>query len=163
MLAALDSLAKEVRSLQSSGKKIVFTNGCFDILHSGHIDLLRHARGLGDALVVAINTDESVRRIKGPNRPIVPESERAEMLDNLEMVSFVCLFDEDTPLEAILHIRPDVLVKGADWGIDGIVGRTEVEGWGGEVVALPLVEGQSTTGVIGRVVSRYGNPRKTNS
>jgi D-beta-D-heptose 7-phosphate kinase/D-beta-D-heptose 1-phosphate adenosyltransferase len=113
--------------------------------------LLEQARRLGDALVVAINSDASVRRLKGPNRPIFPEDERAEILQALEMVDYVCTFDEDTPLEAILKIRPDVLVKGADWA-DNIVGSSEVEGWGGKVVALPLVEGQSTTGVIERVL-----------
>ncbi|HYR86316.1 MAG TPA: D-glycero-beta-D-manno-heptose 1-phosphate adenylyltransferase [Terriglobia bacterium] len=160
---SLDKISEQVRALQKSGKKVVFTNGCFDILHAGHIDLLRQARALGDALVVAINTDGSVIRIKGPSRPILGEEERAELLAGLEMVDFVCTFDEDTPLEAILKIHPDVLVKGADWGLDGIVGRAEVEGWGGKVVALPLLEGQSTTGIVERVVARYGNPRKTNS
>ena len=155
MIASLQSVSEDVRKLQASGKTVVFTNGCFDILHLGHIELLQSARSLGDALVVAINTDASVARMKGPNRPIVPENERAELLAGLEMVDFVCMFDEDTPLEAILHVRPDVLVKGADWGIDGIVGRAEVEGWGGKVVALPLVEGRSTTGIVERVLSRY--------
>ena len=153
---SLNTISEEVRKLQQSGKKVVFTNGCFDILHAGHVDLLRRARGFGDVLVVAINSDASVGRMKGPNRPIIPEDERAELLAGLEMVDFVCTFDEDTPLEAILKVHPDVLVKGADWGIDGIVGRTEVEGWGGKVVALPLVEGKSTTGIVERVLSRYG-------
>jgi D-beta-D-heptose 7-phosphate kinase/D-beta-D-heptose 1-phosphate adenosyltransferase len=153
---SLGTISEEVRKLQQSGKKVVFTNGCFDILHAGHVDLLRRARGFGDVLVVAINSDASVGRMKGPNRPIIPEDERAELLAGLEMVDFVCTFDEDTPLEAILKVHPDVLVKGADWGIDGIVGRTEVEGWGGKVVALPLVEGKSTTGIVERVLSRYG-------
>jgi len=157
------AISEQVRQLQKSGKKVVFTNGCFDILHPGHIHLLRLARAQGDILVVAINTDESVARVKGPNRPIVPESERAELLAGLEMVDFVCTFDEDTPLGAILEIHPDVLVKGADWGLDGIVGRTEVENWGGRVVALPLMQGQSTTGIIERVVARYGNLRNANS
>src|SRR3989337_1801743 len=104
-------MIEEIRSLQARGGKVVFTNGCFDILHSGHIDLLRRARELGDALVVAINTDASAARMKGPSRPIIPEDERAELLAGLEMVDFVCMFDEDTPREAILAIRPDVLVK----------------------------------------------------
>jgi D-beta-D-heptose 7-phosphate kinase/D-beta-D-heptose 1-phosphate adenosyltransferase len=155
MISALDSVAEKARQLQASGKKVVFTNGCFDILHPGHIDLLRRARNLGDALVVAINTDASVRRFKGPRRPITPEQERGELLAGLEMVDFVCMFDEDTPLEAILKVRPDVLVKGADWGLDGIVGRNEVENWGGKVVAIPLVEGQSTTSIVERVLARY--------
>jgi D-beta-D-heptose 7-phosphate kinase/D-beta-D-heptose 1-phosphate adenosyltransferase len=132
-------------------------------LHPGHIDLLRRSRALGDALVVAINTDASVDRLKGPNRPVLSEEERAEMLEALEMVDFVCAFDEDTPLEAILKIRPDVLVKGADWGLENIVGKSEVESWGGRVMALPLVEGQSTTDIVGRVIARYGDSRKTNS
>ncbi len=152
----LQSVCEEVRKLQATGRKVVFTNGCFDILHSGHIDLLQRARALGDALVVAVNTDASVARMKGPNRPIIPENERAELLAGLEMVDFVCMFDEDTPREAILAVKPDVLVKGADWGLGNIVGRAEVESWGGKVVALPLVEGRSTTGIVDRVVSRYG-------
>jgi rfaE bifunctional protein nucleotidyltransferase chain/domain len=160
---SLDKIAEQARELQRSGGKVVFTNGCFDILHVGHIDLLRRARSLGDALVVAVNSDDSVARMKGPGRPIMPEAERSGILAALEMVDFVCAFDEDTPLEAILKLRPDVLVKGADWGLEGIVGRTEVESWGGRVVALPLVEGQSTTGIVERVLARYGNSRKANS
>jgi rfaE bifunctional protein nucleotidyltransferase chain/domain len=155
MIASLQAVAKEVHTLQGLGKRVVFTNGCFDILHSGHIDLLRRARALGDALVVAINSDPSVARVKGPNRPIIPQQERAELLDGMEMVDFVCAFEEDTPFEAILHIHPDVLVKGADWTAN-IVGQGEVEGWGGKVVALPLVDGCSTTEIIERVLVRYG-------
>jgi D-beta-D-heptose 7-phosphate kinase/D-beta-D-heptose 1-phosphate adenosyltransferase len=154
MVASLQAVARAVRSLQAGGKKIVFTNGCFDILHSGHIDLLYRARALGDALVVAINSDASVGRMKGPKRPIIPQEERAELLAGFDMVDFVCVFEEDTPLEAILQIRPDVLVKGADW-TSNIVGQPEVEGWGGKVIALPLVEGRSTTGIVERVLARY--------
>ena len=161
-MESLQTISEQVRTLQKSGKRVVFTNGCFDLLHPGHIELLRRARALGDVLVVAINTDDSVKRMKGLNRPVVPAQERAELLRGLEMVDFVCTFGEDTPREAILSIRPDVLVKGADWGPDNIVGRAEVESWGGTVVALPLVEGQSTTGIIERVLARYGNSRKTN-
>lgn len=113
-------------------------------------------------MVVAINSDASVARMKGPNRPIVPEHERAELLDGFEMVDFVCLFDEDTPLEAIVQIHPDILVKGADW-TDNIVGHAEVESWNGKVVTLPLVEGSSTTGIVERVLARYGNTGKANS
>jgi len=160
MIASLQAVAAQVRKLQAAGKNVVFTNGCFDILHSGHIDLLRRARALGDALVVAINSDVSVVQLKGSKRPIISESERAELLDALEMVDFVCTFDEDTPLEAILSIHPDVLVKGADWTAN-IVGQKQVESWGGKVVALALVDGHSTTGIIDRVVARYGTPRKT--
>src|SRR5262249_50759384 len=142
--------------------KVVFTNGCYDILHPGHVDLLYRARALGDVLVVAINSDESVRRLKGTSRPIFNENERAEILAGLEMVDYVCIFAEDLPLQAILAGHPDVLVKGADWEVDGIVGRQEVEGWGGRVIALPLLEGQSSTGIVERVLARYGNTRKTN-
>jgi D-beta-D-heptose 7-phosphate kinase/D-beta-D-heptose 1-phosphate adenosyltransferase len=148
-----DFISKEARILQSAGGKVVFTNGCFDVLHSGHLDLLARARSLGDALVVAINGDESVRRMKGKNRPVFPESERGEILAALSAVDYVCTFNEDTPLAAILAIRPDVLVKGADWA-GNIVGAREVEGWGGKVVALPLVQGQSTSGIIERILHR---------
>jgi D-beta-D-heptose 7-phosphate kinase/D-beta-D-heptose 1-phosphate adenosyltransferase len=158
---SLAQVSDRTHHLQRSGKRIAFTNGCFDILHPGHIDLLRRARELGDVLVVAINTDASVRRIKGDHRPIIPEQERAELLAGLEMVDFVCTFDEDTPLEAIRQIQPDVLVKGADWGLDAIAGRAEVESRGGRVVAIPLIPGESTTGIVERVLSRYGNSRKT--
>jgi len=155
MTASIQAIADEVRILQAAGKTVVFTNGCFDILHPGHIELLRGARALGDALIVAINSDRSVASVKGPNRPIIPEQARAELLGGLEMVDFVCAFDEDTPLEAILRIRPDVLAKGADWA-GHVVGGREVEGWGGTVVTLPLVEGQSTSSIVERVVARYG-------
>jgi rfaE bifunctional protein nucleotidyltransferase chain/domain len=151
-----DSIAQQARRLQASGKKVVFTNGCFDVLHPGHLDLLTRASALGDALVVAINSDSSVRRLKGPNRPVFPENERGEILSALSVVDFVCTFDEDTPLDAILEIRPDILVKGADW-TNNIVGSREVQGWGGKVVTLPLVEGHSTTGIIERVLHR-GSP-----
>jgi D-beta-D-heptose 7-phosphate kinase/D-beta-D-heptose 1-phosphate adenosyltransferase len=162
MIAPLHDVAARVQKLQAAGKVVVFTNGCFDILHSGHVELLRTARALGDALAVAINSDRSIARLKGPSRPIIPQQERAELLNGLEMVDFVCWFDEDTPLEAILAIHPDVLVKGADW-TDNIVGQGEVEGWGGKVFSLPLVQGHSTTGIVERVLARYGNTRETNS
>jgi D-beta-D-heptose 7-phosphate kinase/D-beta-D-heptose 1-phosphate adenosyltransferase len=161
MVSSVQEVAREVRHLRTVGKKVVLTNGCFDILHSGHIDLLSRARALGDVLVVAINTNASVSRMKGSSRPIIPEDERAELLNGLDMVDFVCSFDEDTPLRAILEIQPDVLVKGADWTAN-IVGQREVEGWGGKVVALPLIEGRSTTDIVERVLALYGNPRKTN-
>jgi rfaE bifunctional protein nucleotidyltransferase chain/domain len=161
-ISSIDAISKNVRALQHAGKVLVFTNGCFDILHAGHVDLLQRAKELGDLLVVAINTDSSVQRMKGPNRPIIPEDERAELLAGLSMVDFVCTFDEDTPLEAIIKVHPDILVKGADWGINDIVGRAEVEGWGGKVIALSLMQGKSTTGIVERVVARYGNPGKNN-
>ncbi len=156
-IATIDSLAETVRELKAGGKRVVFTNGCFDILHKGHVELFRAARKHGDVLVVAINSDGSVRRLKGPGRPVFDQSERAEVLIAMESVNFVCVFDEDTPLETILKIHPDVLVKGADWTDKGIVGQEEVEAWGGEVVAVPLLAGQSSTGVVERILSRLGN------
>lgn len=158
MIPSIDFIANTVRQLQATGQKVVFTNGCFDILHPGHIDLLRKAHALGDVLVVAINSDESVRRIKGPHRPIFNQEERAELLAALEMVDLVTIFHDETPLQAILRIRPDVLVKGADWGLDNIVGRKELESWGGRVEALSLTEGQSTTGIVERVLARHRAP-----
>jgi rfaE bifunctional protein nucleotidyltransferase chain/domain len=153
-----DSIAQEARRLKHAGKTVVFTNGCFDILHPGHIDLLRRARGMGDALIVGVNSDASVRRLKGAGRPIFSELERSEVLAATETVDHVCIFDEDTPLETILSIRPDVLVKGSDWGLNEIVGRAEVEGWGGKVVAMAVVEGHSTTSVIERVLRKRVSP-----
>lgn len=127
---------------------MVFTNGVFDLLHTGHIDLLSAARALGDCLIVGINTDESARRLKGPTRPVRSEAERAYVLAALECVDAVTAFDEDTPLELILAIRPDLLVKGGDYSPDTIVGRTEVESWGGRVHVVPLTAGHSTTRII---------------
>jgi D-beta-D-heptose 7-phosphate kinase/D-beta-D-heptose 1-phosphate adenosyltransferase len=128
---------------------VVFTNGVFDLLHSGHVALLEAARAAGDALVVGVNTDASVRRLgKGPDRPLVAEGERARLLAALAAVDCVVLFDADTPLALIERLRPDVLVKGADYAREAIVGAAEVEGWGGRVVRVPLVEGKSTTDLV---------------
>jgi D-glycero-beta-D-manno-heptose 1-phosphate adenylyltransferase len=129
---------------------VVFTNGCFDILHPGHIRLLETARGLGDILVLALNSDRSVRENKGVGRPIVPEAERAEVAAALAAVDYVVLFDEPTPRGIISRLLPNILVKGSDWGPDEIVGREEVEAAGGRVVSLPLEPGYSTSGVIER-------------
>jgi D-beta-D-heptose 7-phosphate kinase/D-beta-D-heptose 1-phosphate adenosyltransferase len=146
----------EVRGrLHASGKKLVFTNGCFDLLHVGHIRYLREARALGDALVVAVNSDRSVRKVKGPSRPVVPEGERAEVLAALEFVDHVLVFDEPTPREVIAAIVPHVLVKGADWGITEIVGRDTVENAGGIVRTIPVVEGSSTSGIIAKILERF--------
>lgn len=131
-------------------RPLVFTNGCFDLLHVGHLRYLTQARGLGAALCVGLNSDASVRRLKGAPRPVVPQAERAEMLLGLRCVDFVEIFDDDTPLQLIMALRPDILVKGGDWSLDAIVGRREVESWGGRVLALPYVEGRSTSAIIER-------------
>lgn len=145
-----------VRSLKQAGKRVVFTNGCYDLLHPGHVSLLERARGMGDALVVAINSDSSVRRIKGASRPLLPERERAEVLAALEAVDFVTIFDEPTPREIITLLLPDVLVKGGDWGLDAIVGREEVEAAGGRVVSAQLEPGWSTSKIVSTVRERFG-------
>ena len=132
-------------------RRVVFTNGCFDLLHPGHIQTLEKARSLGDLLVVGVNSDRSVRALKGPCRPLVAGSERAEILAALEAVDFVVLFDQDTPRELIARLHPDVLVKGADWGAEEIVGREEVEAAGGRVVSLPLEPGYSTSAILEKI------------
>lgn len=142
------SWSDAVRWREAESGLVVFTNGVFDLLHTGHIDLLTAARSLGDSLIVGINTDESVRRLKGAGRPVRTEGERAYVLAALECVDAVTAFDEDTPLELVLSIRPDVLVKGGDYTPDTIVGRTEVEAWGGRVHVVPLTAGHSTTRII---------------
>lgn len=133
------------------GKKIVFTNGCFDILHRGHVTYLNEARKLGDALIVGLNADASVKRLKGPQRPINNELDRMFVMQNLRCVDAVEIFEEDTPLELIKLIRPKILVKGGDWKIDQIVGGREVISWGGEVLSLNFVDGYSTTSVINKI------------
>ncbi|HTQ84961.1 MAG TPA: D-glycero-beta-D-manno-heptose 1-phosphate adenylyltransferase [Candidatus Solibacter sp.] len=132
-------------------RRVVFTNGCFDLLHPGHIRCLEQARALGDLLIVAINSDASVRRMKGAERPVMPEGERAEVLAALAAVDYVTVFEEDTPREIIARLVPDVLVKGRDWGPDQIVGRAEVETAGGRVVSIPLEPGWSTTGLLKKI------------
>jgi D-beta-D-heptose 7-phosphate kinase/D-beta-D-heptose 1-phosphate adenosyltransferase len=139
--------------LQSQGRVVVFTNGVFDVLHPGHLRYLEQARALGDALIIGLNADTSVRRNKGPERPINPEAERAEILEALECVDAVVLFDEETPAEIIRTIQPDILVKGADWAEDAIVGRDTVEARGGRVVRIPVEQGYSTTAIIAKVRS----------
>lgn len=128
--------------------KVVFTNGVFDLLHPGHVDVLTAARARGDALIVGVNTDASVARLKGPGRPVRNEVERAYVLAALEAVDLVVLFEEDTPLDLVRSLRPDVIVKGGDYTVDSIVGASEVESWGGEVIVVPLTPGQSTTSII---------------
>jgi D-beta-D-heptose 7-phosphate kinase/D-beta-D-heptose 1-phosphate adenosyltransferase len=139
---------RAVRAAQRRGERVVFTNGCFDLLHVGHVRSLEQARAQGDRLVVALNTDASVRRNKGPGRPIVPARQRAEVLAALACVDFVLLFAETTPLATIVALRPDVLAKGGDWTLDAIVGRAEVESWGGSIVRLREVPGVRTTKIV---------------
>jgi D-beta-D-heptose 7-phosphate kinase/D-beta-D-heptose 1-phosphate adenosyltransferase len=131
--------------------KVVFTNGVFDLLHPGHLDLLTTARARGDALIVGINTDASVKRLKGPTRPVRGESDRAYLVAGLECVDLVVLFDEDTPLDLVNALRPNVIVKGGDYKPESIVGAREVKSWGGEVVVVPITEGHSTTSIIERL------------
>lgn len=146
-----DSLVEAVRGRQRAGKKVVFTNGCFDLLHVGHVRYLQEASDLGDALVVGVNSDASVRRLKGPGRPLTPAKDRAEILAALACVDFVTIFGGATPLQLIRALGPDVLVKGGDWPVEAIVGREVVEGRGGKVVAIPFVKNRSTTALIGKI------------
>lgn len=156
-ILSLEQLLKICQKAKTNNQRVVFTNGCFDLIHPGHISYLRQARALGDLLVVAINSDTSIQRIKGPSRPILSETERAIVLASLEMVSYVTIFDEETPHQIISKLLPTVLVKGGDWSIDKIVGRQEVEANGGVVHSLPYVTGASTTDIITRILSRYNN------
>lgn len=142
------------REWKDNRRRVVFTNGCFDLLHPGHVHLLEQARGLGDVLVVGLNSDAGVRRLKGDGRPLVPEAERAEVLAALACVTAVTVFDEPTPRELIAALLPDMLVKGGDWGPDQIVGREEVEAAGGRVVVVPYIEGYSTSALIARIAGK---------
>ena len=147
---------KTIRSkLKSSSKKVVFTNGVFDLLHAGHVDYLSKAKKLGDILIVGLNSDDSVKRIKGNKRPILKQQERALIISNLKPVDYVIFFDEDTPEKLISELIPDVLVKGADWSIDEIVGKDIVEKHGGEVKAIEFVNKQSTSKIIDLIIERY--------
>ena len=140
-----------VEHLRHAGKEVVLTNGVFDILHPGHVRYLLDARREGDALIVAVNSDRSVRASKGPARPVTPENERAEILAALASVDAVVVFDEDNPQQIVSRLQPDVLVKGADWAMDDIIGRETVESRGGRVVRIPLAEGYSTSAIIQRI------------
>lgn len=150
-----EALAPLFEVLRAQGKKIVFTNGCFDLIHKGHTRYLREAREAGDLLVVAVNTDASVVRLKGPKRPIVPLEERMEILAGFYFVDYVTFFDEDTPYETIRQLKPHRLIKGGDYALDQIVGKDLVEGWGGEVFTIPEIPGGSTTGVIERILAGH--------
>jgi len=147
----LDEAVDRVQELKRRGRIVVFTNGCFDLLHPGHTRYLAEARALGDVLVVAVNSDRTVRELKGQSRPVVPEQERAELLAALRAVDYVTIFDDPTPREVIARMLPNMLVKGADWGPNEIVGREEVEAAGGRVVSIPLAEGYSTSAIIKKI------------
>src|SRR4249920_3178855 len=144
-------LLRERERLRGEGRSLVFTNGCFDLLHPGHVRYLAEARALGDALVVGLNSDRSVRVLKGEGRPILNEQERAAVVAALQSVDYVTIFDEETPRDLIAELLPDVLVKGGDWALDEIIGRQEVEAAGGRVLSLSYVEGSSTTDIIERI------------
>ena len=150
-LKSLDELQAITAKARSDGEKIVFTNGCFDILHRGHLHLLREAKTCGDLLIVAVNSDKSVRGIKGPNRPILPEADRAELLAAMEMVDYVVLFDDPDPYRLIAALKPHVLAKGGDWTPEEIIGSDIVTRNGGKVAVIPYLKGFSTTEIIERI------------
>jgi D-beta-D-heptose 7-phosphate kinase/D-beta-D-heptose 1-phosphate adenosyltransferase len=151
-----DELILHVAEHKRNGRHVVFTNGCFDLLHPGHLRVLEQARALGDVLVVALNTDSSVRLSKGPGRPLLPQDERAELMASLAVVDYAVLFAEPTPQSLIARLLPDVLVKGGDWGENEIVGRAEVEGAGGRVVRIEMAPGYSTSALLEKMRSAAG-------
>jgi len=151
-----EELKEAVERLREKGGKVVFTNGCFDILHAGHVRYLKQARAAGDILVLGLNSDSSVRKIKGEKRPIVPQKERAEVVASLRSVDYVTIFEETTPLNLIEFLKPDVLVKGADWREEDIAGRNSVLSWGGRIELIPVVEGASTTKILEKICLTYG-------
>ena len=148
-------LLRIIKDLKAKGKRIVFTNGCFDLLHIGHVRYLEKAKGLGDVLFVGVNSDSSIRKLKGPKRPILSEEERAEILSGLGCVDYVTLFDEIDPLKLITSLQPDVLAKGGDWTKEQTVGKEVVERSGGEVVIIPFVKGASTSNLIETILKKY--------
>ena len=158
-----DELVRIAAREKRQGRRVVFTNGCFDLLHPGHVRCLSQARALGDLLVVAVNSDASVRGNKGSDRPLVPQQDRAEVLASLSSVDYVTIFDDRTPRSLITRLLPDVLVKGADWGSDEIVGREEVEASGGRVVSIPLAPGYSTSKLLEKIRNAAGPSRADTS
>ncbi len=150
-----EELIQIIHDLKLEGKRVVFTNGCFDLLHIGHIRYLEEAKNLGDVLVVGVNSDSSVRNLKGDKRPILPEEERTEILSGLGCVDYITIFEELNPLSLITSLQPDVLVKGGDWTQDQIVGKDVVERLGGKVIVLPFINGASTTNLINTILKRY--------
>lgn len=155
-LKSLEQIKAIVLGARSNGKRIAFTNGCFDLLHRGHVHVLREARACADLLIVGINSDESVKQIKGPTRPVLPELDRCELLGAMEMVDFVILFNDPDPYNLIAAIRPDVLVKGGDWNSGKIIGADLVEEAGGSVMVVPYIKGFSTTEIIERITNSNG-------
>ena len=147
----MPDLLIEISALKNAGKKIVFTNGCFDILHAGHVFYLNHSKALGDILIIGLNSDESVRRLKGVERPVVNQEDSALIVDSLKAVDYVIIFDDDTPFNLINNIKPDILVKGGDYQIENIVGADIVQQSGGIVKTIPFVEGKSTTGLLSKI------------
>ena len=154
-----DELKNILEGLKRKGKRIVFTNGCFDILHIGHTRCLEEAKRRGDILIVALNSDRSIRSIKGPSRPFTPEAERAEVLSALACVDYVVIFDEPDPLGLISFLKPNILVKGGDWTPETTIGREVVEGTGGKVVIIPQIQGVSTSAIVDRIVKKGGKAR----
>lgn len=150
------TLKEEVDKKRAAGGKIVFTNGCFDILHIGHVNYLTAARRCGDVLVVGLNSDSSVRAIKGERKPLTPQEERAAIMAALVPVDYVTVFEETTPLRLIEFLKPDILVKGGDWKEEEVVGGEQVKKWGGHVVIIPYTQGASTTNIVERILSLYG-------
>jgi rfaE bifunctional protein nucleotidyltransferase chain/domain len=155
IIFAIEDLVEVREQLRREGRRVVFTNGCFDLLHPGHVRYLAQARELGEVLMVALNSDRSVRELKGPTRPILREDERTEVMAALGCVDYVTVFDQPTPRELIARVLPDILVKGGDWGVGEIVGRAEVEAAGGAVYSLPFVDGCSTSEIIVRIRDRF--------
>jgi D-glycero-beta-D-manno-heptose 1-phosphate adenylyltransferase len=155
-----DSLKDRLNDLRRSGTRVAFTNGCFDILHAGHVRYLSEARSYGDILVVGLNSDKSVKLIKGEKRPIIPELQRAEVLAGLWCVDYVTLFHESNPLKLIEKLKPDILVKGADWAEDQIIGADIVNATGGKVIRIRMVSGVSTSEIIRKILNIYGNQEK---
>ncbi len=155
MIVELQELIKVVNRLKQEGKRIVFTNGCFDIIHLGHVLYLKSAKEYGDILVVGLNSDKSVKIIKGDKRPVVPQGERAGVLSSIRFVDYVVIFNEPDPYKIIEAVKPDVLVKGGDWAIENIIGRDIVESSGGKVYNIPYIEGSSSTNIIEEILKRY--------
>jgi len=151
-----EALKEKIDELRKVGKKIVFTNGCFDILHVGHTQYLRKAKNAGDILILALNSDKSVRSLKGEKRPLIPENERADVVASLESVDFVTIFHELTPLELIEYLKPDILIKGGDWDEEQVVGKDSIKKWGGRVIIIPEIKGSSTTNIIESILNIYG-------